>query len=183
MRLSKNFFPMRPTATEELPTGKWLKKLVKDYIIQPKLNGDRAVLWVKADGIYVQNRRGGEYSFGVFNRTDFEKLPVGTILDGEVWQRKFWPFECLAYGDLDLTERGPEIRCTMAEKISQMLGHEFIFQPVDAKWLQNAERGVWEGFVAKRRGTPYRPAHRAQAHSWGWYKFKWPQHQFSIQTT
>jgi len=177
--LEHNFYPMRPAATGRAPTRALLAKLRATHVIQPKLNGDRVCLWVERDdSTYAQHRKGGAYSFMIRNRGQFAKLPAGTVLDGEVFGGKFYPFEVLRFGDLDLRTNGPEARALLAERVCRWLGEEWLFaEPTLAQLDQMATdfpaTRQWEGVVCKRRGSAYRPHAKPTHESPDWFKLKW----------
>lgn len=175
MNLNRDFFPMRPTATGKMPVPALVNELRGRFVIQPKLNGDRAILWVLDGEIYIHNRHGGEYRLMVRNRATFARLPRGTVLDGEVFGGKFHPFEVVRYGDLDLSERGAEARCRLAESLCGWLEIEWLFAEPSAEWLNAgaANAPQWEGVVCKRRDAVYRPCKKSHHESADWFKLKW----------
>jgi ATP-dependent DNA ligase len=175
MKLYSNFFPMRPTATGKAPTVSLLKTLRDKFVVTPKLNGDRAILWVLADEVYIHNRHGSAYTFMVRNRASFAQLPVGTVLDGEVFNRNFYPFECLAYGDADYTKQPAWKRLKLAEKLCQLLGIDWLFAEPTDEWIGNgAANGTqWEGVVLRLRNSIYRPCGKPFQESSEWFKLKW----------
>lgn len=175
MNIKPNFFPMRPTATGKIPTIRTIAGLRDKFTIQPKLNGDRVVLWVMAGEVYTHNRHGSEYKMMVRNRNLFTKLPVGTILDGEVFGGKFFPFECLSFGDIDYTANTAETRCKLAECICYLLGIEWLFAEPTESWLAagSANGSEWEGVVIRLRNSAYVPCKKPFHESDSWFKLKW----------
>ena len=177
--MKRNFYPMRPSVTGLRPDCAWLAENRGEFIIQPKLNGDRVCLWVEANGgTYAQHRKGGAYSFRIRNAGAFTKLPAGTVLDGEVLGSNFYPFEVVQFGDLDLSGMGVEHRAKLAEMACHWCGVEWLFaEPTAAQLAQweadwPATRRV-EGVVIKRRGCRYLPHSRVFHESHDWFKLKW----------
>ena len=177
--MKRNFYPMRPTVTGLRPDCAWLAENRGEFIIQPKLNGDRVCLWIERDGsTYAQHRKGGAYTFRIRNAGAFTKLPAGTVLDGEVLGSNFYPFEVVQFGDLDLSGMGVEHRAKLAELACHWCGVEWLFAEPTAAQLAQWEadwpitRAV-EGVVVKRLGCQYRPHSRVFHESPDWFKLKW----------
>lgn len=163
---------MRPWMSRKLTKAnavKLVRGLLADYVVQPKLNGDR-VLLVKRNGIVeAWNRHGSRYSFSVNAMADWGGLPDGTILDGEGWQGRFYPFEAV------IDDAPVEARVEAARRYCLELGNAFIFDtPTDA-FLRNGADNLpqWEGVVAKKRGSIYRWNRKAHFESIDWLKLKW----------
>jgi len=94
---------MRPTATDTTLSPRNVLATVRrleaaGYLIQPKLNGDRVLLVKRGWIVEAYNRRGSRYGFSVHAISDWRALPEGTLLDGEGWQGRFYPFEALEIG-------------------------------------------------------------------------------------
>lgn len=169
---------MRPTATGLSLTPDNVVAVVRDieadgWIVQPKLNGDR-VLLVKRDGIVTAwNRRGSRYSFNVNATADWRGLPDGTLLDGEGWQGRFHPFECVEIGAASLAAEPVNVRVEAAKELCRTLGNPWLFdRPTDA-WLRLCRENLpaWEGIVAKcgRYATLRKPWWESET----WLKMKW----------
>ena len=169
---------MRPSVTRLRPDCAWLAENRAEFILQPKLNGDRVVLWIERDGWTAQNRHGSRYSFRIRNAADFAALPSGTVLDGEVIGSNFYPFDVLRIGDLDLTGAPVENRIGAVKSLCAACRVEWRYsEPTPAQLVQwetdyPLTREV-EGVVAKRKGSKYqihaKPFHEAD----DWLKFKW----------
>jgi ATP-dependent DNA ligase len=172
--LSLPFYPMRPTSGVRCTVAQLIRDLdSKQWAIQPKMNGDRADLGITEQGALIQNRHLGTYSFPVLNKHVFEALPAGTLLDGEVWNSNFYPFECLAYGSRLMLDIPVEWRIYQAKQVCETLGVDWMFETPTPEWvLANQTNKTWEGYVKKRIGSPYL--------IWGvereadtWFKVKW----------
>jgi hypothetical protein len=105
------FFPMRPRTGRRI-TAANVDQVYADatsgqWHPQKKLNGDRAVLAIQDNRTMIISRYGDLYRHPVDNINDFLKLPNGTLLDGEVWKKKFYPFEALGVGNVVIVERRP----------------------------------------------------------------------------
>lgn len=83
---------VKPMLAAALPEKK--KPLVtyeNGYILEPKHDGMRAVVAITEDGVEVYSRVGKTYADRIPKLVgDFIKLPVGTILDGELMVVKEW---------------------------------------------------------------------------------------------
>ena len=158
---------MRPTAVAEKCTIENVARL-SDYVIQPKLNGDRVILTMTDDGVELMQRHGAPYTFMVRNRNEFASLPAGTVLDGEVFASNFHPFETV----------GPEpveVRVSAAKTICLMLGVEWLFDTPGPEFYAAGRDNLpmFEGIVAKRVGGKYRPTKKHWHESQDWLKLKW----------
>jgi ATP-dependent DNA ligase len=162
---------MRPVMADKLTPANVLAvvhALADDYIIQPKLNGDRVILRKVNGSIEVFNRHQGRYTFNVNAVLDWAALPECTVLDGEGYAGKFYPFEAVMDAPV-------EARIAEARRLCLLTGNAFIFDaPTDA-WLLRCQDNLpqWEGIVAKQRGTRYEWLHKPNHTSWQWLKCKW----------
>jgi len=173
------FFPMRPRKGAAV-TANTVKQLWADvtsgqFLAQKKLNGDRACLGVQDGKVVVINRRGQLLQHPVSNTRDFLKLPSGTILDGEVWQKGFYPFEALIVGGNSLLKSCPIVREKTAIEISKTLGHTWLFTPPTLEWLSQLKANLptWEGLVLKHVNTSYIMLGSETQDSPMWLKRKW----------
>ena len=170
--------PMRPTMGDRLTPRNVLRivrELEPDFLIQPKLNGDRVLLHKTASTITAWNRHGSRYSFNVNAAADWHGLPDDTLLDGEGWQGRFWPFEAVEIAGASLSAECVTVRATAAKDLCRTLGQAYLFyRPADA-WLVLCRENLpaWEGIVAKRTGKPYTPITRPSHKSRQWLKVKW----------
>lgn len=177
--ISLPFFPMRPTKGARV-TKDNVRRLFAEatnghYLAQKKLNGDRACLAVKDGRVTIINRRGEFLKHPVSNTKDFLKLSDGTLLDGEVWQKGFYPFEALVIENSSLLQACPTVREAEAKKISSFLGHQWIFTPPTLEWLELLEGNLptWEGLVLKRVKSPYIMLGSENQESPTWMKRRW----------
>jgi ATP-dependent DNA ligase len=183
--LATPFFPMRPTSGPSLLAVRQIPEIfaMSDrYVLNRKLNGDRVQL-SKIDGkLYLANRHGEWYTYSVNNSKRWlEALPDGSCLDGEVWQKNFYPFETLSYGGISYLMKGPEDRCEHAASLTkEVLGQAYMFGDVSEswmiEWLTKPSRplsSVWEGVVMKRRGSPYIVLPNDSKNSSQWFKRRW----------
>lgn len=142
---------------------------------QRKLNGDRALVGVADGEVKIANRHGRWYQHTVSNMKDFEQLPSGTLLDGEVYKKTFYPFEVLALKNQSLMNEGPELRCAEAEVITEIVELPWIFGDVTLEWLQRLGENLpqWEGVVLKEKSSTYVPLGSETRNSTTWFKRKW----------
>jgi hypothetical protein len=175
------FFPMRPAHGSVLRNQGSVSTFIKnelskhDWVIQPKLEGDRACVGVLNKNVYIQNRHGGWYTKRVKNLEDFKKLPSGTVLDGEVFKGNFYPFDCLAL------DGKTKMLCTASERevlafhVSKLLNHDWMFERPSERWVA-ALRGnmpVYGGVVLKRMGSVYVIAGSPGGFNLDWMKQVW----------
>jgi len=165
---------MRPWTPGEPCTPK-LAGIKTSFLVQPKLNGARAVMVVRNGSVLDVNRHGGEYGFQVHNRDDFLRLPDETILDGIVFKGLFYPFEAIVVGGVSLADSCVTVRAGEAKRIALTLGHEWLFdEPLPQFYATGKDNlPMWEGVVAKVKGQPYQPVKKAHWVSTGWMRFKW----------
>ena len=179
--LSLPFFPMRPTMGRALSRGASIKELWRDaverelWVMQPKLNGDRACLACVDGKVYVQNRHGSRYGFKVRNAQDFLKLPNRTCFDGEVFKRNFYPFECLASNSHSFLLAEAHERVAMAKGMVQHLGHPWLFDPPSRAWLlrRSANLPDFEGVVLKQWRSRYLILGSERQFNADWLKRRW----------
>ncbi len=169
--------PMRPTATGLLLTRDNVRAVVADleadgWLVQPKLNGDRVLLVKRAGIVEAWNRHGTRYSFSVA-AADWRGLPDDTLLDGEGWQGRFYPFEAIELAGEYLGRQCPAIRASVARELCRRLGNAFLFDRPAVAWLDNCRDNLpaWEGIVAKR--GRYYPTGKPWQESADWLKLKW----------
>ena len=152
------------------------------HVLQPKLNGDRAGLAViEGNRVVIQSRRGDWYPFEVQNRNTFAKsCSPGTLFDGEVYRKVFYPFELLAINGESLLREPVEARIYSAREVCETIGVPWLFSPPCSEWLKAQATAIeppltrqWEGVVAKMKGTPYKILGAAHQESPEWTKLKW----------
>lgn len=173
------FFPMRPTRGRNLD-----KKLVMEllegaedfkWVLQPKLNGDRAILAIKDKKVYVQSRYCKRMTQAVYNSDDFLKLDNNTIFDGEVWKGNFYPFEVLVLAGRSFRFTSVEEREVMAFQMVRFLGHEWAYRRPTKKWLLAMDKNLpkYEGVVRKDWKAAYLALGKATQESPTWFKHLW----------
>jgi len=179
------FFPMRPTTgsmirgIEQIDT---IMEMISSHTweVQPKLNGDRVTVAVIDGKAYAQNRHGKWYSYTIENLKSYLALPNRTLLDGEVYEKMFYPFEALAIGGESLMRECPSVRIGTAKAFSHVIGVEWKFETPTREWLiKNFQEQtklrvpVWEGIVRKKVGTPYAILGSDSQESTNVFKNKW----------
>jgi len=180
------FFPMRPTTGTPFTPKNYANVLsaVKNYHWQPKLNGDRVCAGVLDGKVYVQNRHGSFFKHPIHNLDKYLKLPSGTVLDGEVKDKEFLPFEALSYGTENFMKACPSERAKNAKIITEVVGVDWIFEVPTQDWILEQitiaaqsrlrhQNPKWEGIVAKLKGSPYVPLGAETQTSRSWFKCKW----------
>ena len=180
------FFPMRPTTGTPLRRDRQFERFLQDlddaeYVYQPKLNGDRVTLIIWEGEAFAQNRHGRWYSFRIENANDFIDVGNTTVLDGEVYKKKFYPFEALVINGTSLIMSTTTERVEMAEQVCEMTGTEWLFGPPTEEWLRavrqaefdSDETVKWEGVVRKSANARYIPLGTDGQSSDDWYKLKW----------
>jgi hypothetical protein len=102
-------------------------------------------------------------------------LETGTVLDGEVKDKTFYPFEVLALGDVSLLQDTVEERVAQARYLCQAHAGLWLFEPPTLDWVKGLKQHepVWEGFVAKKKGCPYVPLGSEAQESRTWLKLRW----------
>jgi ATP-dependent DNA ligase len=173
------FFPMRPragapikpgqarTLLEEIQGGRW--------IAQRKANGHRACLAVVDGKVWIQNRHGAWFKLPVRNTHDFLKLPNRTCFDGEVIDREFCPFDCLALRGRTMIFDPADERATVAFQLVKFLGHEWRFADPTPQFIRAGRRNLpdWEGLVLKETLSSYVMLARPTQQSQTWVKRRW----------
>lgn len=140
-----------------------------------KLNGDRLVVGLVGGSAIVTNRHGGMSKSTVLNIDAFRKeLPDGTVLDGELWKRNFYPFDVLAVGGESWTSRPCRERERDVRIICQTVGVKWMWD-VDDVWLSNlaSNDDQWEGVVLKDAESHYAIAGSATREHPAWVKRRW----------
>jgi hypothetical protein len=179
-RIMMPFFPMRPVAGLSIRTPEVVSMVIQDLddpsvVIEPKLNGDRAVVGVTPNGVYITNRHGSEYSFSVNNVSELRRLPVDTILDGEVWQGSFYPFAAISIGGESLMFKTCRERQRVAKDVCRCIKQKFLFARPSKAWVRRgaANGPQWEGVVQKIDSAPYIMLGSATQESKTWVKRRW----------
>lgn len=173
------FFPMRPTRgttiMSEADKAVLLEKRSKDsWFLQPKLNGDRALLAKVNNQILIANRHGSLLKHPVSNVKAFDSLPNNTVLDGEVEAKVFMPFEVIIINGKSLMAECPTVRAKEAEKVCKMCSVPWIFGTPTVEWIMGGGKDKrWEGVVAKRKHSIYVPLANERQESVSWFKHKW----------
>lgn len=175
------FFPMRPARGPVLRNQSNVEQFDEqvlktfDWIVQPKLEGDRACVATVDKKVYIQNRHGSWYKHPVKNLDDFKKLPNLTLLDGEVFKGNFYPFECLVSAGKSFVMATPDEREILAFQMSKFLGHEWKFSRPSKKWVAklHGQMPEYGGVVLKRAGSPYIIHGSADQSSLDWLKKCW----------
>lgn len=182
--LRPSFFPMRPMTGRRLLSLDDIKRVCEqaetgEWVLQPKLNGDRVTLTRTNDHVYLFNRHGKCFKHTVLNEEDYLALPEGTVLDGEVYDKHFTPFECLVYGGHSLMNDCVRARIHEAKRIADQFD-EWIFEAPTFEelvelWQDEREKRVpkWEGVVKKKTNEPYIPLGSDGQESQVWFKHKW----------
>jgi ATP-dependent DNA ligase len=183
--LRPTFFPMRPTTGYMIRTVDTIKRILDQvatgsHVIQPKLNGDRGTLTVLDGQVYIFNRHGSAYKMTVVNREDYSTLPDKTVLDGEIIDRHFTPFEAIVVGGKSLMDECVTVRIAEAKVIAEKYD-EWLFETPSLEWLvENFKTQVplnnrcrWEGVVKKATKKPYTPMGSDSQDSPDWWKHKW----------
>lgn len=180
------FFPMRPFTGARLFDEAAIDAALAlqangELILQKKLNGDRGVLGVLDSTVYLANRHGSFYKMTCDNTADFSDLPSGTLIDGEIYKKKFYPFEAIQIGDNKLfMERDTQLRIDAAQRVCCDLGIDWLFDIPTKAWMLEqkaiADAGgdiVWEGVVGKAPRCKYLPMASETSESANWRRMKW----------
>jgi ATP-dependent DNA ligase len=175
--VSMPFFPMRPKSGRRITSVADVKdifaRLQSGWTVQLKINGDRGEVGITADGVYIANRHGSWYGLPV-DLTEFKALPPGTLLDGEVLKKRFYPFEVLAYAGRSMLHSTPAEREAKAKEVCKELSIPWIYEPTETVLSKlKANMPTIEGVVLKMAGSPYIPLATAQRESDTWIKWKW----------
>lgn len=175
-------FPMRPMTGMRLTETNLpsiLNEMGKNYVVHPKLNGDRVLLAVKNGEVRVCQRHGDWYQFAVTNKSKYASLE-GTVLDGEVYQKNFYPFDSLAIAGKNLLNTPIEVRLDQTQALCAQIRVPYWFaeptrDQVLAQRLDTLPSGQpqWEGLVLKKRGSRYRVVGSESHVSEEWVKIKW----------
>lgn len=176
------FFPMRPATGRVIRNRTSVQELLKevnqqkyDWIMQPKMSGDRACIAYLDGEVHVQNRHGTWYRHKVSNKDAFKKLPNKTVLDGEVFKGKFYPFECIAIDGKSMTDCTASEREVLAFQLCKFLGVDWKFERPARAWLLklNTNQPEYDGIVLKRAHSPYILGGSANTVSLDWMKRTW----------
>lgn len=179
--LTLPFYPMRPTRGRILERAPNIKQLYYEtveehrWVMQPKLNGDRACLAVVDGKVYVQNRYGGCYRMKVANARDFLSLPNRTCFDGEVFKQNFYPFELLCCNAKSFLRAEAQERVRLAKDMTLFIGHPWLFETPSLPWLLRRSKNLpaFEGVVLKAFASPYITLGSATQSSANWMKRRW----------
>jgi len=178
--ISMPFFPMRPLRNGPIRNTAAVEQIFREiaepqlWVVQPKLDGDRACVAVLKNKVYIQNRHGGWYGHNVKNLADFRKLPDGTVLDGEVSKGSFSIFDVLAVGGKPIMNDTAAERTILAMHLTKFLKHVWRFPTPTKEWLKKmAENIGYDGVVLKRAASPYKIAPSANAIDTLWVKRTW----------
>lgn len=179
--LAMPFFPMRPTKGRTLKTPASVEDFWKttarsqDWIVQPKMAGDRACLAVVDGKVYVQNRHGGWYGHNVDTTAFKRKLPDRTALDGEVRNGLFHPFEALAVNGKSLLRCTTSEREVLAYQLTRLVEQRWMFERPSKRWLLSFGDRLpdWDGVVLKKAQAPYVLLGSSTQMSPTWFKRVW----------
>jgi hypothetical protein len=177
--LSLPLFPGRPMnglalRTADQAQAQFERDMDLGKLLQPKLGGDRAVLGVTPAALHICNRHGGWLHQGIKNRGLLQELQSGTVLDGEVIDGHFYPFECLADGGTSLVAHPTEWRITCARTLCARIGVQWLFAPPTLAYIRKMRANLprWEGYVAKSN-LPYPLGRSASEETTRWTKHRW----------
>lgn len=175
------FYPPRPLHGRPITKKnvfEFIERMQKTHVVQPKLGGDRAIMLVKDGVVQVSNRHYSLYKHTV-NKARWSGMPDGTLLDGEVWKKEFYPFEVVQYGTENLSGRGMvEARVAKAKEVSAQVNLPFLFDvpTKDTKgFIDMNGTNEWEGIVCKHKFASYRPLASAGQETPNWIKLKWEE--------
>jgi ATP-dependent DNA ligase len=172
---------MRPIKGRALQRPSGIKQLWEEavhdrrWVMQPKVNGDRAILAVVDGKVYVQNRYAERYRQKVANAGDFLKLPDRTCLDGEVFKGSFYPFEVLACNGKNLLRTVVQERVQWARDLVRMMSHPWLYETPSVDWLMRRGKNApnYDGVVLKRADSVYLILGSATQTSLDWMKRLW----------
>lgn len=176
------FFPMRPRHGHSLRLPGDAEVLVdeSEYDWTLKLNGDRVCVGVVDGDAYAQNRHGSWYKMAIDNLGVFTSLKGAWLLDGEVFGKKFYPFEVVVAGGRSIASQCPSVRKEYAKQTCRKLSIPWMYGIDDSDIVSQAERliplkdgKIYEGVVGKRLGSSYVPLGSVSASSPSWVKHKW----------
>jgi len=174
--LALPFWPMRPRIGVKLTSDNVravIEEMSRDYVLQPKMNGDRVTIATVNGVVHAFHRKLGRYTFK-FNRAAWSMLPNCTCLDGEVKDGEFHPFELLALAGESWLSKPVETRIEGARMLCKERLRPYAFfsvlddgtswgPGVGSEYLANHTNGTvkpstapyWEGVVAKLKGSRY----------------------------
>lgn len=174
------FFPMRPTAGQDIRTKADVSKLwslMRNkalWVVQPKLNEHRRVLAMVDGQLLVQNRH-AQWVDLPDNAAKWRKLPDRTVLDGGLYRGNFVPFEALTLWGRSLLGATTAERVVIAYQMCRLCGVKWMFESPERVWLEarTANLPMYEGVVLKHAASPYLPAGNATQVSAFWFKRRW----------
>jgi ATP-dependent DNA ligase len=175
------FFPMRPAIGRVLRNKGNVQEFDRqvlqtdDWVVQPKLEGDRASIGVVDGKVYIQNRHGGWLKHKVENLELFSKLPDRTVLDGEVYKKNFYPFDCLAVDGRSKVTSTVMEREVLAFQMCKYVGVPWKFERPSEAWISKLREHtpVYGGVVLKRSMSPYIILGSDSTFSLDWLKRCW----------
>lgn len=174
------FYPMRPAKGLPLRLKSNREKFVKDYlksnewVVQPKLNGVRAVLAVSGKRVYVFNRHLNQEQ--VVNAAAFIKhMPDKTVFDGEILGGVFYPFEALAISNQNFMAATTSERTVLAYQFTRLMGLTWLFGSPTPAWLMKGKEHApkYDGVVMKRAAARYRSPVTSTQETFDWLKCRW----------
>lgn len=128
--------------------------VAEGWIVQGKLNGDRACVGVAAAGgqVIAQNRHLGWFRHRINNLGAFSIFGPGLCLDGEVEAGIFYPFECVALNGRSYVQAKTSERVALAKDLCAQAGVPYIFDAPTPAAIRRLRKNLprWEGYVAKR---------------------------------
>ena len=176
------FFPMRPRLGLRIRTIDDVKRIFSeetDYDYTLKLNGDRACVGIIDGDVFAQNRHGARYKMTIDNLNQFKRLAGSWLFDGEIYKKRFLPFEAIVVAGKSISMRCPTYRKSVAMEVSSSLKIDWLYgRGLDdvlseaLKWIGNTNP-VIEGIVGKRKGSSYVPMGSSSQQSIPWVKNKW----------
>jgi ATP-dependent DNA ligase len=175
MIYTAQMFPCRPSRGPPFDAAAVLALIARGLVVQPKLNGDRVILVKDGPVPVLFSRHGGHYTAAELDLGPWQWLQEGTILDGEAWQGRFYPFDVPRLAGEATCSLPCSQRVDLAEELTLRAGMPWIFGTPSAEWLRAgaANAPVWEGVVVKQPGHAYRWERSASGSSTTWYKLKW----------
>lgn len=175
------FYPMRPTKGRTLQRPAGIKQLYTEavgdsqWVMQPKLNGDRVILAVVDKRVFARNRFGQAYRLKIGNARDFLKLPDHTCFDGEVFKGNFYPFEVIACDGKSLLKTVVHERVEWARDMMRIISQPWLFGTPSLGWLMRRTSNApnYDGVVLKRAGSFYIPLGSPTQSTLHWFKRSW----------
>jgi hypothetical protein len=151
-----------------------------DYDWSLKLNGDRICVGVVDGDAYAQNRHGSWYKMTIDNLKTYASLKGAWLLDGEVFNKQFYPFEVVVAASKSVAALCPQERKDYAKQLCRRLGVPWMYG-IDIKDIVSqserliplADGKIYEGVVGKQKSSPYVPLGTVSGASPAWIKHKW----------